>query len=70
MTNTKGHIPNHNADFDGWFENLKNGVVKKTEGQTPEWTHIPPKKVTTLAGHYTAWHTAYHDGDLESMMGR
>jgi hypothetical protein len=61
MANTKGRIPNRDADFDGWFENLKNGVVEKTEGHAPEWTNIPPEKVTALAGHYTVWHTAYQN---------
>jgi hypothetical protein len=59
MANTKSRIPNRNADFDGWFENLKNGVVEKTGGQTPQWTHIPAEKVTALSEHYTTWHTAY-----------
>jgi hypothetical protein len=59
MAANHDYIPTRDADFDGWFENLKNYVVERTGGQPPEWTHIPVEKVTALTGHYTAWHTAF-----------
>ena len=58
MAHTQDYIPTRDADFDGWFENLKNYVVAKTPMDAPVWP-IPLEKVTALAAHYTAWHTAY-----------
>ena len=57
MSKTKDYIPGPDAEFDGWFENLKNYVVAKTSAGT--WTHIPADKVTALTAEYTAWHAAY-----------
>ncbi|MDR2194523.1 MAG: hypothetical protein LBP19_08685 [Treponema sp.] len=57
MSRKQDYIPNRNADFDGWFENLNAYVTAKTAAG--EWTHIPAAKVTGLTGHYNAWHTAY-----------
>ncbi|MDR2632340.1 MAG: hypothetical protein LBC51_01780, partial [Treponema sp.] len=59
MAHTQDYIPTRDADFDGWFENLKNHVMEKTSGASPAWTHIPAAKATALTGQYTAWHTAY-----------
>ncbi|MDR1399987.1 MAG: hypothetical protein LBJ41_08705 [Treponema sp.] len=59
MANVKDRIPNRDADFDGWLENFKNGVVEKTSGSPPEWTHIPAEKTSALVTHYTAWNSAY-----------
>jgi hypothetical protein len=59
MANSQNYIPARDADFDGWLENLNNGVIEKTGGQSPAWTHIPAGKVTALTAHYTAWHAAY-----------
>jgi hypothetical protein len=53
------YIPPRDADFDGWFLNLKNYVNTKTSGTPPAWTHIPAEKVTTLTARYDAWHSAY-----------
>jgi hypothetical protein len=58
MTN-RGSIPTGNAAFDGWFRKLRDGVVEKTTGPSPEWTHIPSEKVTMMVGHYDTWHVAY-----------
>ncbi|GAB6393089.1 MAG: hypothetical protein MdMp014T_2462 [Treponematales bacterium] len=59
MAHTQDYIPTRDADFDGWFLNLKNYVTTKTSGGTPAWTHIPADKVTSLAARYDAWHSAY-----------
>ncbi|MDR3114961.1 MAG: hypothetical protein LBU25_05515 [Treponema sp.] len=53
------YIPTRDADFDPWFENLKNYVAAKTGGASPLWTHIPGEKVTALIAGYTDWHGAY-----------
>jgi len=52
-------IPHPDADFDGFFFNLKEYVNEKTSGTSPEWTHIPQAKVQELNARYDAWHTAY-----------
>jgi hypothetical protein len=59
MAANHDYIPPRDADFDGWFLNLKNYVTTKTTGTPPAWTHIPADKVTTLTARYDAWHSAY-----------
>ncbi|MDR2417907.1 MAG: hypothetical protein LBD79_02500 [Treponema sp.] len=59
MAHIEDRVPARSADFDGWFENMKNRIVEKTTGPSPEWTHIPGEKVTAMVGHYDAWHAAY-----------
>ncbi|MDR1862627.1 MAG: hypothetical protein LBQ67_01775 [Treponema sp.] len=59
MARKGGYIPTRDADFDGWFENLVNYVGKKTGGEAPEWTFIPPDAVSRLSSAYDVWHEAY-----------
>ncbi|MDR1329431.1 MAG: hypothetical protein LBK23_07515, partial [Oscillospiraceae bacterium] len=55
------YIPTRDADFDGWYYNLKNYVVEKTQGPYPyQWTNIPPEKVTELTTFYDDWHAKYN----------
>ncbi|GAB6391615.1 MAG: hypothetical protein MdMp014T_0988 [Treponematales bacterium] len=59
---TRNHedwIPHRDADFDGFFFNLKEYVKEKTTGASPEWTHIPQAKLEALEAHYESWHAAY-----------
>ena len=57
MAHNKDYIPNRDAEFDGWLDNLTRYVdAKVTSGA---WTHIPIGKVTALKQHNDAWHTAY-----------
>jgi hypothetical protein len=51
---TKNYIPDRDAEFDGWLENLSNYV-----GDQTTWTHIPVAKVTALGVNREAWHAAY-----------
>jgi hypothetical protein len=53
------YIPTKDSDFDRWFENLKNYVVKMTSSNPPAWTHIPADKVTELCARFDAWHGAF-----------
>ncbi|MDR1411807.1 MAG: hypothetical protein LBI91_06355, partial [Spirochaetaceae bacterium] len=57
MAQKQDYIPSRDADFDHWFENLKNYVVGKTGAGI--WTHIPPERLSALIGAYDAWRAAY-----------
>jgi hypothetical protein len=57
MAQKHDYVPSRDADFDHWFENLKNYVVSKTS--MGMWNQIPPDKVTALTAGYAAWHGAY-----------
>jgi hypothetical protein len=62
MASNPDYIPPRDADFDGWYFNLKNYVVEKTQGPYPpyQWTNIPPERVTELTTLYDDWHTKYN----------
>ncbi|MDR2796273.1 MAG: hypothetical protein LBB47_06155 [Spirochaetaceae bacterium] len=47
------------GEFDVWFNNLVQFVVKMTGGSDPVWTHIQAAEVTALSAAFTAWHAAY-----------
>jgi hypothetical protein len=59
MAHRVDRIPQGDGVFDGWFDNLKNGIVANTSGQTPKWTHIPAEKITALVRLYAEWREAY-----------
>ncbi|GHU28626.1 hypothetical protein FACS1894172_02410 [Spirochaetia bacterium] len=59
MAHSQDYIPTRDADFDGWFENLRKYVTEKSSGQNSMWIHIPQEKITAFAELYTTWHTAY-----------
>jgi hypothetical protein len=53
------YIPAPDADFDPFFNNIRQYVNNKCMPDAPEWTHIPTDARTELNTAYTAWHTAY-----------
>ena len=59
MTYRHDFIPAVEADFDDFFKNYCQVVLRHTSGSTPEWSHIPADRVEELAAVYGAWHTAY-----------
>jgi hypothetical protein len=53
------YIPHKDAEFDGWYENLKQYVDEKTGGNFPEWNFIPSDARNALNDAYETWHQAY-----------
>jgi len=58
-----GYIPRHDADFNNWFENLKNYVYDRTVTE-PLWEYIPLSAVHELSGVFTDW-TAHYQPTLQ-----
>jgi ABC-type sugar transport system substrate-binding protein len=57
VAHNKDYIPDRDAEFDGWLDNLTSFVDSKVTSGA--WTHIPADKVAALKQHNTDWHTAY-----------
>jgi hypothetical protein len=55
----KDFIPKDFAEFDGFYKNYCRIVNARTANPAPEWTHIPPARVTDLTAGYVFWHTAW-----------
>jgi hypothetical protein len=52
-------IPGADAAFDAFYENYCRIVGLRTGGPSPEWTHIPPVRVTELNDGRAVWFAAY-----------
>ena len=59
MSRRKGFIPGPGTACDTFFKNICQYVTMMCEGETPQWTHIPPAERTALFAAYTDWNAAY-----------
>jgi hypothetical protein len=59
MSTKTDFIPQKDADFTVFFENLERMTVAKTHGQNPPWSHIPESAVDALTAQLNAWKDAY-----------
>jgi hypothetical protein len=55
----KSYVPNGDADFDVWGNNLCAIAVRNTMGEKPKWPHIPTAAVEKMVLMFKLWHEAY-----------
>jgi len=59
MSAKKDYIPQNNAEFNRWLDNLVEYVKRKTDNNSREWTHIPTAAASDLEGERNDWRTHY-----------
>jgi hypothetical protein len=59
MARQKSYVPQGSEEFDVFFGNIVRYVEQKTQGNNPEWTHIPKEDIDALNNMYAAWRAAY-----------
>jgi hypothetical protein len=55
----KDWVPRSDKDFDEFFKNYRQEVMKNCTGSDPVWAHIPTARVTKLTTAYSDWGSAF-----------